>query len=118
VIGRKVDFVTRWQVRGGHVPILVHWGVNRHTVDKSGGLNVIIPFNIQNSDTRESIFGTTPNVTEFDAEDIEITIDTWLTPGDKVILTINVTNYSYHVFQLSKMHDTVFVYNKNCVGKG
>jgi hypothetical protein len=75
-------------------------------------------FNIQNSDTRESIFGTTPNVTEFDAEDIEITIDTWLTPGDKVILTINVTNYSYHVFQLSKMHDTVFVYNKNCVGKG
>jgi hypothetical protein len=22
---------------GGHVPIFVHWGVNRHTVDKSGG---------------------------------------------------------------------------------
>jgi len=22
---------------------LVHWGVNRHTVDKSGGLSVIIP---------------------------------------------------------------------------
>jgi hypothetical protein len=29
---------------GGHVPILVHWGVNRHTVDKSGGLSVIIFF--------------------------------------------------------------------------
>jgi len=42
-IGQKVDFATRWQVRGGHVPILVHWGVNRHTVDKSGGLSVIIP---------------------------------------------------------------------------
>jgi hypothetical protein len=42
-IGRKVDFATRWQVRGGHVPILVHWGVNRHTVDKLGGLSVIIP---------------------------------------------------------------------------
>jgi hypothetical protein len=42
-IGRKVDFATRWQVRGGHVPILVHWRVNRHTVDKSGGLSVIIP---------------------------------------------------------------------------
>jgi len=28
---------------GGHVPKLVHWGVNRHTVDKSGGLSVIIP---------------------------------------------------------------------------
>jgi hypothetical protein len=27
---------------GGHVPILVHWGVNRHTVDKSGGLSIII----------------------------------------------------------------------------
>jgi hypothetical protein len=50
-------------------------------------------FNIQNSDTHESIIGMTPNVTEFDAEDIEITIDTWLTPRDKIILTINVTNY-------------------------
>jgi hypothetical protein len=27
----------------GHVPILIHYGVNRHTVDKSGGLSVIIP---------------------------------------------------------------------------
>jgi hypothetical protein len=44
LIGRKDDFATRWQVRGGHVPILVHWGVNRHTVDKSRGLSVIIPF--------------------------------------------------------------------------
>jgi len=26
---------------------LVHWGVNRHTVDKSGGLSVIIHFLIQ-----------------------------------------------------------------------
>jgi hypothetical protein len=50
-------------------------------------------FNIQNSDTRESIIGATPKVTEFDAEDIEITIDTWLTPRDKVIITTNVTNY-------------------------
>jgi hypothetical protein len=25
-----------------NVPILVHWGVNRHTVDKSGELSVII----------------------------------------------------------------------------
>jgi hypothetical protein len=29
---------------GGHVPILVHWRVNRHTMDKSGGLSVIIPY--------------------------------------------------------------------------
>jgi hypothetical protein len=50
-------------------------------------------FNIQNSDTRESIIDVSPNITEFDAEDIEITIDTWLTPGDKVIITTNVTNY-------------------------
>jgi len=27
---------------------LVHWGVNRHTVDKSGGLSVIIPKNYYN----------------------------------------------------------------------
>jgi hypothetical protein len=28
---------------GGHVPILVHWGGNRHIMDKSGGLSIIIP---------------------------------------------------------------------------
>jgi hypothetical protein len=50
-------------------------------------------FNIQNSDIRESIIGATPNITEFDVEDIEITIDTWLTSEDKVIITTNVTNY-------------------------
>jgi hypothetical protein len=33
---------------GGHVPILVHWGVNCHTVDKSGGLSVIIPIFLRN----------------------------------------------------------------------
>jgi hypothetical protein len=44
-IGRKVDFATHWPVREGYVPILVHWEVNRHTVDKSGGLSVIIPIN-------------------------------------------------------------------------
>jgi hypothetical protein len=48
LIGRKVDFTTRWQVRGGHVPILVQWGVNRHTVDKSRGLSVIIHFFYKN----------------------------------------------------------------------
>ncbi|XP_062162116.1 eukaryotic translation initiation factor 5B-like [Alnus glutinosa] len=39
--------------------------------------------NIQANDTRESIIESTPNITEFDAEDMEIAIDTWLTPEDK-----------------------------------
>jgi hypothetical protein len=49
--------------------------------------------NIQDNDTRESIIDATPNITDFDAEDVEITIDTWLTPEDKVIISTNVTNY-------------------------
>jgi len=36
VTGRKVNFATRWQVREGHLTILVHWGVNRHPMDKTG----------------------------------------------------------------------------------
>jgi hypothetical protein len=31
--------------------MLVHWGVNRHTVDKSGGLSVIIPIFYYTSNT-------------------------------------------------------------------
>jgi hypothetical protein len=31
---------------------LVHWGVNRHTVDKSEGLSVIIPLIILKSQTQ------------------------------------------------------------------
>jgi hypothetical protein len=34
-----------------NVPILVHWGENRHTMDKSGGLSVIIPKNYFGSRT-------------------------------------------------------------------
>jgi hypothetical protein len=49
--------------------------------------------NIQANDTRERIIETMPNITEFDAKDIEIAIDTWLTPEDKVIISTNVTNY-------------------------
>jgi hypothetical protein len=48
---------------------------------------------IQDNDTRESSIDTTTNIIEFDAEDIEITIDTWLTPEDKVIISTNITNY-------------------------
>jgi hypothetical protein len=50
-------------------------------------------FNIQKIDTCESIIGAKPNVAEFDSEDIEITIDTWLSQENKVIITTNVTNY-------------------------
>jgi len=58
VTGQKVNFVARWQVRGGYVPILVHWGVNRHTVDKSGGLSVIITsFFFPNTSNRSSCNG-------------------------------------------------------------
>jgi hypothetical protein len=49
--------------------------------------------NIQDNDTRESIVEATPNITEFDAKNIEIAIDTWLTLKDKVIISTNVTNY-------------------------
>jgi hypothetical protein len=35
VSGRKVKLARRWQVREGHLTILVHWGVNRHPVDKT-----------------------------------------------------------------------------------
>jgi len=37
VSGQKVKLATRWQVREGHLTILVHWGVNRHPVDKTWG---------------------------------------------------------------------------------
>jgi hypothetical protein len=37
VSGRKVKLATRWQVREGHLTILVHWRVNRHPVNKTGG---------------------------------------------------------------------------------
>jgi hypothetical protein len=49
--------------------------------------------NIQDNDTRETIIDAMPNITEFDAEDLEITIDTWLTPEDKIITSTNVSNY-------------------------
>jgi hypothetical protein len=35
---------------------LVHWRVNRHTVDKSGGLSVIIPFFFFHSTVSDAIF--------------------------------------------------------------
>jgi hypothetical protein len=49
--------------------------------------------NIQGNDTRESIIDASPNIMELDVEDLEITIDTWSTPKDKVIISTNVTNY-------------------------
>jgi len=73
--------------------------------------------NIQANDTRQRIIELTPNITEFDAEDMEIAIDTWLTSEDKVIISINVIIFKVRIFKLLTMHDTLFVYN-NCVGKG
>jgi hypothetical protein len=49
--------------------------------------------NIQAGDTRESIIEVTPNIENFDVEDIKTTIDTWLMAEDKVIISTNVTNY-------------------------
>jgi hypothetical protein len=46
--------------------------------------------NIQANDTRETIIESTPSLAEFDAEDIEIVINTWLTSEDKVIISTNV----------------------------
>jgi hypothetical protein len=73
--------------------------------------------NIQANDTHETIIESTPNITEFDAEDMEIAIDTWLTLEDKVIISTNVIIFKVRIFKLVTMHDTLFVYN-NCVGKG
>jgi len=73
--------------------------------------------NIQANDTCERIIESTHNITEFDAEDMEIAIDTWLTLEDKVIISTNVIIFKVRIFKLSTMHDTLFVYN-NCVGKG
>jgi hypothetical protein len=46
--------------------------------------------NIQANNTRERIIESTPNITEFDAENMEIAINTWFTPKDKVIISTNV----------------------------
>jgi hypothetical protein len=46
--------------------------------------------NIQANDIRERIIGSMPNITEFNAEDMEVAIDTLLTPEDKVIISTNV----------------------------
>jgi hypothetical protein len=62
--------------------------------------------NIQANDTRETIIESTPNITEFDAEDMEIAIDTWLTSEDKVIISINVIIFKVHIFKLLTLHDT------------
>jgi hypothetical protein len=67
--------------------------------------------NIQANDTRERIIESTPNITEFDAEDMEIAIDTWLTSEDKVIISTNVIIFKVRIFKLLTMHDTLFVYN-------
>jgi hypothetical protein len=40
VSGRKVNFATCWQVREGHLTILVHCRVYRQTVDKTEGQSV------------------------------------------------------------------------------
>jgi hypothetical protein len=73
---------------------------------------------IQAGDTYESILQATPNIEIFDAEDIDTSIDPWLTVKDQVIISTNVTYNISYVFKISKMHDIVFVYNKNCVGNG
>jgi hypothetical protein len=73
---------------------------------------------IQASDTRESILQSMPNIEIFDVEDIETTIDTWLTVEDQIIISTNVMYNISYIFKLSTMHDIVFSYNKNCVGKG
>lgn len=49
--------------------------------------------NIQASDTRESIIEVTPNIKNFNVEDIKTIIDTWLMAEDKIIISTNVTNY-------------------------
>lgn len=73
--------------------------------------------NIQANDIRERIIELTPNITEFYAEDIEIAINTWLIPEDKVIILTNVIIFKVRIFKLLTMHDTLFDYN-NCIGKG
>jgi hypothetical protein len=75
--------------------------------------------NIQANDTRQRIIELTPNITEFDAEDMEIAIDTWLTSEDKVIISTNVIIFKVRMslnFQQCMIY-ALFVYN-NCVSKG
>jgi len=50
--------------------------------------------------TCQSIIQSTPNIEIFDAEDIECSINTWLTPKDKVI----GTNVMYHIVCLKSTH--------------
>lgn len=47
---------------------------------------------IKEGDTHESIIQMVPNIEQFDAKDIECSIDTWLTPKNKVAL-LSVTYY-------------------------
>jgi hypothetical protein len=51
--------------------------------------------NIQANNIRKRIVEMTLNITEFDAEDMEISIDPWLTSEDKVIISINVIFLKY-----------------------
>jgi hypothetical protein len=46
---------------------------------------------IQSGDTRKSIVQSTPNINIFYVEDIEASIDTWLTAEDQVIILTDVT---------------------------
>jgi hypothetical protein len=66
--------------------------------------------NTQANDTRERIIESTPNITEFDAEDMEIAIDTWLTREDRVIISTNVIIFKVCIFKLSTMHDTIYLF--------